>query len=230
MKITTDKIISIIAHDLKDPLSAIAGISDILIHNWVDFSDDEKMDILNEIRDTSDATYKMLNDLLDWNKKLNAYSAPERKVFNAGEGIRRLVKTKAMNLKRKSIRLENRIPVELMVKGDLNMFEAIFRNLLGNAIKSCNEGGSVNITADRSDSFYRFCIADDGIGMTHRQIDILFSRAGNTSRKSLPSSYGNGFGLILCKDFIEMQGGQLWAESEEGKGTRVYFTFPASDL
>ncbi|HNU77808.1 MAG TPA: histidine kinase dimerization/phospho-acceptor domain-containing protein, partial [Prolixibacteraceae bacterium] len=64
MKITTDKIISIIAHDLKDPLSAIAGISDILIHNWVDFSDDEKMDILNEIRDTSDATYKMLNDLL----------------------------------------------------------------------------------------------------------------------------------------------------------------------
>ena len=76
MKVTTNKIISIIAHDLKDPLTSITGIADILMNNWDDFTAEEKMDILQDIRDTSDTTLRLLSDLLDWSKKVNDISEP----------------------------------------------------------------------------------------------------------------------------------------------------------
>lgn len=79
MKLTTNKILSIIAHDLKDPLTSISGISDILISNWEDFPEEEKTDILNDIRDTSDSALKLLTELLDWSRKVNAVSEPEQK-------------------------------------------------------------------------------------------------------------------------------------------------------
>jgi len=228
MQINTNRIVSIIAHDLKDPLSSVSGITDILVKNWDDFSDREKLDILSEIRDTADATLKMLTDLLDWSKKVNDLSGPEREVFEAGREIKATLEIISRKAHWKNIGIENQVDSEIRLFGDANMFAAVFRNLVVNAVKSCREGGKITVSATQEGSFIRFCVTDDGIGMTRQQIDILFYHGKTTPRKSLPSEYGNGFGLILCKDFVDMQGGELWAESQEGKGTSVYFTFPAS--
>lgn len=228
MKVTTNKIISIIAHDLKDPLTSITGISDILMNNWDDFTAEEKLDILQDIRDTSDTTLRLLSDLLDWSKKVNDISEPENRIFDAGKEVVAILESGIRKAKWKNTEIDNQVPSGIKLKADVNMFAAVFRNLLANAIKSCTRGGRIVISADCTGNFCKFCIADNGVGMTKNQIDALFAQKSSGDLKSLPSNYGNGFGLILCKDFVEIQGGELWAESEEGKGTRVYFTFPGA--
>lgn len=225
MKLTTNKILSIIAHDLKDPLTSISGISDILLHNWNDFPEEEKTDILNDIRDTSDSALKLLTELLDWSRKVNAFTEPERKDFNAGREIGILMAAAGRKARYKKLALTNEVPPEVPMEGDVNMFNAVFRNLLANAIKSCQEEGKITVSATRGGKNWEFCIADSGVGMTSRQVEILFSGESPASGDQVPENYGNGFGLILCRDFIRLAGGRLWAESREGTGTRVHFTF-----
>jgi len=224
LKVTSNKIISIIAHDLKDPLSSISGISDILIKNWDDFSVEEKAEILHEIRDTSDSTLLLLSDLLDWSKKTAAISEPERSVFDASQQIAMVVEPLTPKLKRKNIVIENIVNQEIMVFGDANMFSSVIRNLLTNAVKSCHHGGTISITAEPTHDMIRFLIKDNGIGMTKAQVESLFPKDMKDNGKH---NAPKGFGLLLCNDFARMNGGDIWAESEEGKGTQVSFTIPA---
>jgi two-component system, sensor histidine kinase and response regulator len=230
MKGTSLKINSIIAHDLRDSLASISGISEILISNWEYFSQEEKLEILEEIKETSDSTMRLLSDLLNWGKKVAEVSGPEMKVFNAGCVISTVIKLMNHKLKRKNLEIRNLIPAECTVYGDEYMFAAIIRNLLANAVKSCINSGLIEVSADTTDLLYRFCVADNGIGMTKVQIDHLFpvdKKDSNTSSSdgfSVSDRYNNGFGLILCRDFVKINGGKLWAESQEGIGTSVFFT------
>lgn len=223
MKVKSNKIISIIAHDLKDPLSSISGITDILIKNRDDFSDEEKTEILNEIKETSDTTLLLLTDLLDWSKRTAEITEPEKQVFNATQLIKSIIEPYSTQVRMKHISIENQVLSEILLFGDTNMFASVIRNLMTNAVKSCPNGGHILLSADQTGNFCRFCIADNGLGMTKSQIDALFM-------KSAPGTinYSSGFGLVLCKDFVEMNAGDLWAESEEGKGTRVFFTVPSA--
>lgn len=225
MKLTTNKILPIIAHDLKDPLTSISGISDILATNWEDFNEAEKKDILNDIRDTADSALKLLTELLDWSRKVSSFSEPEKKRFDAGREIATLLAAVGRKVRWKNILLKNEAPGEIPLEGDVNMFNAVFRNLLANAIKSCHEGGEIIVSAQRKKQEWEFCISDSGVGMTSRQVEILFSEEKPIPGETVPENYGNGFGLILCRDFVKIAGGRLWAESTEGIGTRVYFTF-----
>jgi signal transduction histidine kinase len=226
MNNTAIKINSIIAHDLKDSLASISGISDILIHNWDDFGNEEKLEILEEIRETSESTMRLLSDLLDWGKKIEKISEPEKKVFNALEVFRMVINHAKPYLKRKSVVITNKISEPVILWGDENMFAAVIRNLLANAIRSCVNGGFIEIGASGSDNEFVFYIADNGIGMTKSQIDQLFPVSGQPSDHSVSLGYSNGFGLILCRDFLRINNGDLWAESREGKGSKVFFTFP----
>lgn len=224
LKITSGKIISIIAHDLKDPLSSISGISDILIKNWEDFSDDEKTEILNEIRDTSENTLLLLSDLLDWSKRTAETAEPGSAVFDASQQIELVVEPMIPKLKRKKIGIENGVRPGIFVSGDANMFSSVVRNLLTNAVKSCHNGGTISLSAERTQDTYTFLVKDNGIGMTKTQVESLFPKITSDNGKQYSPK---GFGLMLCYDFARMNGGDIWAESEEGKGTRVYFTIPA---
>ena len=228
MKITANKIISIIAHDLTFPLASLSGISGILMENWDEFSSEEKLSIIQDIRDTSDTTLRLLSDLLDWSKKVNENSEPEKRIIDPGMEIAAILESGTRKAKWKKTEIDNQVPSGMKLNTDINMFAAVFRNLLANAIKSCVKGGKISISAERAGKFCRFCIADNGVGMTKSQIDALFKSSKQCNGKSgIPGSV-SGFGLILCKDFVEILGGQLWAESEEGVGTRVFFTFPGS--
>jgi signal transduction histidine kinase len=228
MKTTFIKINSIIAHDLRDSLASISGISDILSQNWNEFSEEEKLEILEEIKENSDSTLGLLSDLLDWAKKVAEISGPEMRVFNAEFVIKTMIKSSHSKSKRKNLELNNLITTECWVYGDENMFAAIIRNLLANAIKSCINGGRIEVCADTSGELYRFCVADNGIGMTKSQIDHLFPEDKKGDSQSVPEAYNNGFGLILCRDFVKINGGTMWAESEEGIGTSVFFTIPGA--
>jgi len=223
---TAFKINSIIAHDLKDALSSISGISDILIQNWNDFEEEEKMEILKEIRDTSGSTMQLLNDLLDWGKKVERITEPEIRNFDALPVISRIIKLAKPFLKRKKVIIGEQFREPIIIRGDENMFAAIVRNLVANAIKSCVHGGSIEISYELTEEECVFCVSDNGIGMTKIQIDQLFPIDEPPGFRSVSGGYNNGFGLILCRDFIGFNNGTLRAESREGQGTKVYFSFP----
>jgi signal transduction histidine kinase len=229
MKSTSIKINSIIAHDLRDSLASISGISEILINNWDEFCTEEKLEILDEIKEISDSTMHLLSDLLDWGKKVAEISETEKKAFNAGCVVKTMIKLSNPKLKRKNLAISNLVPSECWVFGDENMFASVFRNLLANSIKSCISTGKIEATADSDGTMYRFCVADNGIGMTKSQIDHLFPDHEKAAYPTVPDGYNNGFGLILCRDFVKINGGTLWAESEEGLGTRVFFTIPGAN-
>jgi two-component system, sensor histidine kinase and response regulator len=220
------RINSIIAHDLRDSLASISGISDILIHNWDDFGREEKREILEEIKETSDTTMRLLSDLLDWGKRISKMAEPEKKEFDASSVIHSVIEMVKTMVKRKDVVISNNSSDHLQVWGDENMFAAIIRNLMSNAIKSCLNGGIIEINAVLFETECRFSITDNGIGMTKTQIDQLFPDTNQTDEHSVSQGYNNGFGLILCRDFLAINDGDFWVESQEGQGTTVYFTFP----
>jgi len=223
---TACKINSIIAHDLRDSLSSISGVSDILIHNWKEFEEGEKLEILKEIRDISGSTMQLLSDLLDWSKKMEKITEPDIRAFEAITVFRMVNNHAKPFLKRKKVVITENFPAPVTIWGDENMFGAIIRNLLANAVKSCVNGGEIKFSYELTDAVCTFCISDNGIGMTKQQIDQLFPDTCHVAGTTGSAGYNNGFGLILCRDFLRINNGSLRAESSEGKGTNVYFSFP----
>jgi len=224
MKVTPEKIISSIAHDLKYPLTSISGITEILLNHWSDFTDDEKNEILKEIKETSDSTLLLLNDLLDWSRRTTKSSGTEINIFDARNVIQSVIDSMSATFVRRNIMIENCMEEGMIVSGDAHMAASVVRNLLSNAIKSCHNGGRISISAEQTRDFYKFCIRDNGIGMSKVQVDALFTGKSQPSHLNTNEPSGNGLGLVICHDFVEMNGGEMWAESVEGMGTCVYFT------
>ncbi len=218
MEITRNSIISIIAHDLKDPVTSVSGIAGILLEHWKEFSEEEKTEIICEIRDTSDTTLRLLNDLLEWSKQLAEVSGPCPGKFKANPVVTGILENVRQTANRRNISIFNRISESLSLYADENMFAAVIRNLLTNAVKSCPHGGEVIVSSEPAAGSATLCVSDNGIGMDSIRARTLFSPGQD--------NHGNGFGLILCRDFVRKNGGQIWAESQEGRGTRVFFTVP----
>ena len=121
------------------------------------------------------------------------------------------------------------IPEDLLVFADGNMFEAIIRNLVSNAVKFTHHGGNIFISAKSlPDHSVEISVTDSGIGMNTKMIDNLFRLDINTNRKGTQGEYSTGLGLTICRDFIERHGGKLHIESEEHKGSTFSFILPAN--
>jgi signal transduction histidine kinase len=166
----------------------------------------------------------LLNDLLDWSRRTAEISEAEINLFDARNQLQSVINTLSATLVRKDITIENLLEEGMVVSGDSHMYASIVRNLLSNAIKSCHNGGRISVSAEQAGDFYKFRIHDNGCGMSISQVNALFPRKGQPSyliRKEFPAT---PFGLILCHDFVEMNGGEMWAESVKGVGTSVYFT------
>ncbi len=226
-----DRYISIIAHDLKTPFLGLLGISDILLKDWNDLSDESKIDLLYDIRSASEETYKLLEDLLGWarehREKLEA-TINEIKIHNI---VDTSIKISANSANIKGIKFQNNINNKLKVNADEKMIATVFRNLISNAVKFTNPGGNIKITAKEEKNYCTFCVADDGSGIDKNDILEMFNFNGlngfGRTRKSRHSQNQNkGLGLILCKDFVERNGGKIWLETREGEGSKFYFTVP----
>ena len=99
-------------------------------------------------------------------------------------------------------------------------------NLLSNALKFTNDGGNVSILSQEEGDFHQIIVIDNGVGINSEKVETLFTQHNNVSTQGTGNEKGTGLGLMLCKEFVEKNGGQIWVESEEGKGSSFYFTFP----
>jgi two-component system, sensor histidine kinase and response regulator len=220
-----DSFLSIIAHDLKSPFNALIGISEILMNNWETLTDADKLELIRDIHNSSDDTYKLLESLLEWAK-----SQKEKMEVNVNEVrihnvVDNTIKVAENNALVKGIEVENKIDDKLKVNTDENMIATVFRNLITNAVNYTQPGGKIDISAKEDKDFCVFCVADNGSGIDKPHILDIFNKGSKKKINGNIKAF-KGLGLILCKDFVEKNGGEIWLETQKGKGSKFYFTVP----
>lgn len=228
---TKDKFFSIIAHDLKSPFNAMLGFSNILNDNFDDYDKKEHREFFGIIHKSLNNMYRLLDNLLLWSRsQLGKFDFNPEKInlYLLTNESNELLNQLAEN---KSIQIINQIPKNIYVDADKDMLSTIIRNLLSNAIKFTPKEGEITITATlsitkKNKSFTTISIKDCGVGIDKKIQSKLFDISENTSTKGTEDETGTGLGLILCKEFVEKHSGEIWIESEVGKGTVINFTIP----
>ncbi len=221
-----DKFFSIIAHDLKSPFNAILGLTDILISNWNELNDYQKIEFVKDVNISSKNTFNLIQNLLEWSRsqtgKLNVVADEIVPYEIVEENIRVLQK----HSENKHIEIKSDIDVNVVCFADRNMISTVFRNLISNAIKFTNPNGLILITAKEKGNLIQFCIEDNGVGMDTIIISKIFDITEKIQRLGTANEEGTGLGLVLCKEFVEKNGGSIFVESEAGKGSKFFFTVP----
>ncbi|MBK7628019.1 MAG: PAS domain S-box protein [Bacteroidales bacterium] len=219
-----DKFFSILAHDLRGPLSAFVEATKIITEEVHTMSIDEIKEITLSMTQSATGIYSLLENLLEWSRLQRGVMnfIPEK--INIKQRIIDCVNVLSESAKKKGIVIETSMDETLEINADKHMFDTIVRNLISNALKFTKQGGIVSISAiyARHD-FVEIKISDSGIGMTTELINKLFRIDEKTSRPGTDGEPSTGLGLLLCKEFIEKHGGKIWVTSEAGKGS--IFTF-----
>lgn len=218
-----DKFFSIISHDLRSPINALAGLLDLLDKGAV--KPDELSRLIHELKSRFNHTRTLLNNLLDWTllqmDKLNLQATRIDIHKMVDENIQLLG-----SVPNKQIRLQNQVPANTIGFADSNTVNLVIRNLMTNAIKFTNDGGEVIIGAEDHDSEWLITVSDNGVGMNDDVLQILFDKTAPYTTRGTANEKGTGLGLILCKEFVEKNGGKIFVESEVGKGSKFSFTIP----
>lgn len=221
-----DRFLSIVSHDLRNPIANLFEISKILESDHDKLSKSEIKSYIKLQNDISANAFKLLEELLEWAKthtgKVEYLAEPLDLYPRIAEAIKH-VAPRALD---KNISIENRVKEIMLVCGDMKATDTVFRNILSNAIKFTEQNGIVAIEAEKGEKEMRVSISDTGVGMSEKdlnnlfRIDILHTTVGTNKEK------GTGLGLILCKELIEKQGGRIWVESQKGEGSKFIFTLP----
>ncbi len=222
-----DKFFSIISHDLRSPFNSILGFAELLWKNTDDFNKPEIEKIAADIYKTGNETIDLLDNLLEWSRSQTGKLEIDPENFSLKEMVDDTIDLLNENAKRKSINVLNEVPVHVIIFADKNMTSTVMRNLLSNAIKF-TDGGNVRIEAKDLDNFVEVTITDTGVGIKQENIEKLFRLEVEFSTRGTANEKGTGLGLILCKEFIEKNNGEIYVESEEGKGTSFVFKLPAT--
>ncbi|MCX6255304.1 MAG: PAS domain-containing sensor histidine kinase [Bacteroidia bacterium] len=220
-----DKFFSIIAHDLRGPLSAFVAATKILTEEIQTMNIEEIKEITLSMKTSAGNIYGLLENLLEWSRlrRDGMDFVPEK--LNLKNKIGECIDVLSESARKKEIEIAISIPDELEVYADNHMFDSVIRNLISNAIKFTPVGGRVSVAADcNNDHSIEVKINDSGIGMTPELKSKLFLLNEKTNRNGTEGEPSTGLGLLLCKEFIEKHGGKIWVESEVGKGSTFSFT------
>jgi len=229
LNIEKDKFFSIIAHDLRSPLVAFLGLTEMMAEDLNSFTLNEIQKMAVGMKNSADNLFKLLENLLEW-------SLLQRGLINF-EPIKFLLRAKVVEIiesilesaNAKKIEIDYSVPEDLEVYADKNMIASTIRNLVSNAMKFTPNGGKVNLSAKTCHNYVEIAIQDTGIGMSQKMVDNLFQFDVKSNRPGTDGEPSSGFGLLLCKEFIEKHDGKICVKSEEGKGTTFHFTIPDSN-
>lgn len=218
-----DRLFSIISHDLRSPLNTLLSIVTMTSEGQI--TEEELKSFLPEISKNLGYTTGLVNNLLQWSKSQLKGESMNPVNININKKVETVLQLMQKTASDKKITITNTVAPDLFVYADRDMIQAVFRNLIGNAIKFSNLGGRIDITAEPGTTHTTICIADNGIGIDKVGLDKLFGLETFTTRGTI-NEQGTGLGLLLCKDFIEKNNGKIWVESTVGEGSRFYFTLP----
>lgn len=225
-----DKFIQVISHDLKNPLAAMAGSSEILAKNIykMDLNDIQQMALV--INNSTNKLVKQFDELVDWAKSQQnkiIFLPKKIELYGAVEDSIKLIRELAQ---KKEIQINNHVSAEIRVKADINMLRSIIQNLITNAIKFTPKYGKITVDAQVKGERVEIKIKDTGVGMTAQIRDNLFRENIFPTSIGTENEAGSGLGLTLVKSFVEKHKGKITIESEEEKGTTITFSLPKEDF
>lgn len=217
---TRDKFYSIIAHDLRSPFHGLKGIAELLSERFDDIPRKQMDELIHSLRDNVDNTFVLLNDLLIWTKSQthSIRFSPEQ------AHLTELVDTAALSVlplvENKKIEFSVNVSPLLSAFIDSNLFLTVVRNLLSNAVKFTPESGRIRVQANQVGENIFISVEDSGLGIEPEVLETLFSKENALSKP------GTGLGLLLCREFVERNGGTIMVTSTPGKGSNFTFSVP----
>lgn len=218
-----DRLFSIIAHDLRGPLTNLKEILELNKKGAI--TGDEFNELLPHISKDVNYTVGLLENLLYWSKSQLQGERIILQDFDLRQLSDKVLPLLGKRAQEKGIKLKNGIDEGTMVYADVDMIELVIRNLVSNAVKFCSQGDHITVLADEDDTMITVEVRDTGIGIEEDKIDKLFGLETFTTRGT-GEEQGTGLGLLLCREFVEKNGGQIWVESRPHIGSSFFFSLP----
>ncbi len=225
---TKDTFFSIVAHDLRGPLNTLYGLTDVIVESIDAYSKDKLAQMLTNQRDAAKNLCALLENLLTWSRIQRNQIAYRPQQIGLCHIIAKNIALFTLHAQDKQITLRGpEHDDSLFIQADANMVDTIIRNLLSNALKFTEAGGTVEIAVDRREHDIEIAVSDTGIGIDEQGLSRLFRLDAHYRRAGTADEQGTGLGLLLCKEFAEQHGGRIGVESDVGSGTTFWVTLPA---
>lgn len=220
-----DRFFSIISHDLRNNLTTMKLYFD-LVSNKDYVPDEDGQEFTKQISSSVENTIDLLENLLVWAQTQINGIEPNPMELNLYEITENLIGLLGGSAHQKNIRLVNNVHKQHLLLADADMINLVVRNLVSNAIKFTNIGGVITITSLQNNDFLQMSINDTGVGMSESALNNLFTKNANSTTLGTANEKGTGLGLILCKEFVEKNGGTIQVTSKQHIGSTFTLTFP----
>lgn len=221
-----DKFFSIVAHDLKNPFNSLLVLSKLLLDDYDTFSDEERKQFIHQIKSSAENTYSLLQNLLSWASTQSGKAVIIKEKIDIARLSEEAITLLKPIAKNKKISLQSLINSKTLAYADKNMISTVLLNLVSNAVKFTPHKGLIELKAAEINGHLQIEIHDNGIGISEENIDKLFKPDVKFHTVGTDKEKGTGLGLLLCKEFVEKNDGNIWVESAEGKGSSFFFSLP----
>lgn len=220
---TKDKLFSIIAHDLNNVAAGQVGLTDLLKLSIRDGDIETSKEYVRYLDQSSNQFVSMLQNLLQWARAQTGKIQYSPKWFNLQSVANEVLSQEQAKAVNKGISLELSIDDRIELFADMDMIALVLRNLINNALKFTHNGGTVQLSASVMDEWIELSVTDNGLGMDEEAVQQLMSEEGHLTTQGTSNEKGTGLGFSLCQDFVKRNGGNLFVESQKGKGTNISF-------
>jgi len=226
INLTKDKFFTIIAHDLKNPFSTVISISDILLQRYDKYDKKKTIEYIEQINRYSKNAYNLLENLLQWARSQTGSMKINFKRASIDAIINEVIELYTVSAQQKEITFEKIVDKELHGYFDVDMITTVIRNLVANSMRHSPPKGKITIEVLETGDMLTINVSDQGKGIEPDNRESLFRIDVRQNLEEDENYQGSGFGLIICKEFVSKNGGDIWVDSKISKGTTFCFTLP----
>ena len=221
-----DKIFSIISHDLISPFNVLMGASEMLMEDLEakDLESAKSKGLL--MQRASEETYRLISNLLNWSRTQQKSIKLYKEELNMSQLMLEVKSMFGNQARAKNIKVHVNTAEDLKVIADKNLIQIVVINLLNNALKFTHRNGNIDLSLEKEDNQVKVSVKDNGMGITPDRMALLFRDQTIDSLPGTNNEKGTGFGLLLCKEFVDMHGSEIHVNSQVGKGSEFWFTLP----
>jgi len=224
-----NKFFAIIAHDLRSPIWTILAYSEMLIEEYREYSEEQRLAALRSLNASINSLSELTQNLLSWAALQLNKSKPEFAAFSVKEVLDSVSHILETMLRNKEIVLVNSVPPDALIYADKSAFSVVVHNIISNAVKFTPRGGTIELSLERAGGGHEIAVKDNGRGMSQTVKDKLFVVGEKSMSPGTEGERGNGLGLLLCKELMVQNNGDIRVESEIDKGTTFYVSLPAGE-
>jgi len=227
---TKDKFFNIIAHDLKSPFNTILGFSELLVDDYNQMEEEQIKKYLLSIQKSSQHACNLIDNLLLWARTQSGTIDFYPDTIDLNDIVNQNLSLFENVAKTKNITMISKNKQSCFIYADRNMIDTVVRNLVANAIKFTPLNGNIMVEVNETQASVEISVSDTGVGIPEQHIPDLFRMESKYTTLGTAKEKGTGMGLMLCKEFVEKHGGNIWVESQMGKGSVFTFTIPKREI